>query len=309
MLSGQASGRLYRSPVLNAFLVERLSARVHSHAAGLAVSNETWSQRIAAGDRHLTIGTIMNTLNEDIGVVAGGGSRPVAATTASSTQLKTAGESSVLAVLPPATPIPGKVAISFLGRARDPDLIAASGRILAALTGNTHYATPQPTLAEVDAAQQAFVAAVRAIDGRPVTRVTRDKARAVLVQLLRTLALYVQQASTGDREILLGSGYPLQKGKGAQVGAKPATPGNLRLSQGNSGSLLARCIAVAQARSYQWRVATAQSPTAWTQALSSTKANTVLDGLVPGTQYLVQVRAVGAKGTSDWSASAVLFVN
>ena len=249
----------------------------------------------------------MNALNEN--VVATATTEPVATATATSTAAATGGASPTLSPPPTTTPIPGKVAISFLGRARDPDLIAASGRILAALTGNLHYATPRPTLAEVDAAQQAFAAAVHAIDGRPVTRVTRDKARVVLVQLLRTLALYVQEVSTGDREILLGSGYPLQKGKGPQLGTMPVTPGNLRLSQGNSGSLQARCIAVPQARSYQWRVANAQSPTAWNQALSSTKANTVLDGLTPGVQYVVQVRAVGAKGTSDWSASAVLFVN
>ena len=46
--------------------------------------------------------------------------------------------------------------------------------------------------------------------------------------------------------------------------------------KGNTGSLQVRCIAVPQARAYQWRVATAQSPTAWNQVLSSTKANTVL---------------------------------
>ena len=240
----------------------------------------------------------MNTLHEGIGAVADGGSRPVAAATASSTPAASTGGS-------PA--IPGKVAITFLGRARDTDLVAASGRILAALANNPHYASPRPTLAEVDTALQAFVATVQALDRRPVTRVARDKARGVLVQALRTLALYVQETSKDDREILLGSGYPLQKSR--QVGGKPATPRNLRLVQGNSGSLHARCLVVALARSYQWRVATAQSPTAWNLVLSSTKANTVLDGLVPGVQYLVQVRAVGAKGTSDWSDTAVLFVN
>ncbi|HTA65012.1 MAG TPA: fibronectin type III domain-containing protein [Xanthomonadaceae bacterium] len=248
----------------------------------------------------------MNALNQNVDVAAEATSHPAAAT-ASSAPAGTASESSTPPVLPAATPIPGKVAIGFLSRAPDANLIAASGHILAALADNPHYVTPRPTLAELDAAQQAFVAAVQAIDRRPVTRVARDKARSVLVQSLRTLALYVQEVSKGDREILLGSGFPLQKGR--QAIAKPATPRNLRLSQGNSGSLHARCIAVAQARSYQWRVATAQAPTAWSQAQPSTKANTVLDGLVPGTQYLVQVRAVGSKGTSDWSDSAVLFVN
>jgi len=250
----------------------------------------------------------MNTLNEGIGAVADGGSRPVAAATASSTPAESTGGSPTSSpALPTGTPIPGKVAISFLGRARDPDLIAACGRILTELANNPHYAAPRPPLADIEAALQAFVAAVQAIDGRPFTRVARDKARTVLVQLMRTLALYVQEVSKGDREVLLGSGFPLQSGR--QLSTKPATPRNLRLIQGNTGSLQVRCIAVAHARSYQWRVATAQSPTAWNLVLSSTKANTVLEDLVPGVQYLVQVRAIGAKGTSDWSDSAALFVN
>jgi hypothetical protein len=61
-------------------------------------------------------------------------------------------------------------------------------------------------LAAVNAAKRAFVATVQAFDRWPVTRVARDKARAVLVQLLYALALYV----------------PPQKGR--QLSTKPATP-------------------------------------------------------------------------------------
>ena len=42
-----------------------------------------------------------------------------------------------------------KVAISFLSDDTDAELIVDSGRILAAMTGNANYPTPNPTLAAV----------------------------------------------------------------------------------------------------------------------------------------------------------------
>jgi len=201
----------------------------------------------------------------------------------------------------------GKVAISFLGKTSDADLIAACGRIVTAMTGNTHYPTPKPTLAAVTAARDTFVAAVATLDRGKVSVAVRNAARVPLVQLLRDLSLFVQQASQGDRVVLLGSGYPLQKIR--QPIGVPAAPQNLRLKQGNSGQLVARCNVVAAAVSYQWRFASAQAPSAWTQPEPTGKATCTLEGLAPGTQYTVQVRAIGRKGASDWCTAASLFVN
>jgi hypothetical protein len=200
-----------------------------------------------------------------------------------------------------------KVAISFLSTSSDADLIAASNRIVTAMTGNTHYPTPMPALATVTAAINPYVAAVAALDRGTVSVAVRNKARAPLVQLLRELSLYVQQAAASDRVVLLGSGYPLQKTR--QPVGIPAAPQDLRLKQGKSGDVLARCKAVGTAVSYQWRFATAQAPTAWTQPDPTSKATSTLEGLVPGTQYNVQVRAIGRKGASDWCTAATLIVN
>jgi hypothetical protein len=60
--------------------------------------------------------------------------------------------------------------------------------------------------------------------------------------------------------------------------------------------------------SYQWRYATTAAPTAWTLLDPTMAANIPLNGLVPGTQYIVQVRAVGSQGPSDWSDAATLMV-
>ena len=123
---------------------------------------------------------------------------------------------------------------------------------------------------------------------------------------MRDLALYVQHTSQGNRVTLIGSGFPVQKGRSPPVGLLPA-PANVRLRRmAVSGQLLAICSSVGSARSYQWRFASALTPTVWTQPDPISKARFVLQGLVPGTSYIVQVRAFSTQGPSDWSNSATL---
>jgi hypothetical protein len=44
----------------------------------------------------------------------------------------------------------------------------------------------------------------------------------------------------------------------------------------------------------------------WTVEDTNSTVAYTLTGLTPGTQYLLQVRAYGKRGASDWSDSAVL---
>ena len=107
--------------------------------------------------------------------------------------------------------------------------------------------------------------------------------------------------------ILISSGYPLQKTR--QPTGIPAAPQNLRLKQGKTGELIARCDAVPNVLSYQWRFATSAVPLVFTQPDPTGKATSTIEGLTPGTQYVVQTRVIGRKGTSDWSEGVTLFVN
>jgi hypothetical protein len=193
-----------------------------------------------------------------------------------------------------------KVALTFISRSSDKDLVVATSRIVNGMTGNLSYPTPAPTLVAVAAARDALLAAINVANGSKLTIASRRQLRPALEGLLRQLAQYVQTASNGDPLVLTGSGFPLHRGR-QPVGVLPA-PTNLRLSRGLiSGQLRARCKVVAQAASYQWRVASAAAPTVWLPADPTVAANATLQGLTPGTQYIVQVRAIGSKGPSDWS--------
>ncbi|HTA65531.1 MAG TPA: fibronectin type III domain-containing protein [Xanthomonadaceae bacterium] len=220
-------------------------------------------------------------------------------------------ESSNPAGAPPATAVRSalaKPAITFVSQDSDQGLIVAGGRILAAMTANAAYPNPMPSLAVLSAARDGFIAAVNANDRGKLAIAARDKARAPFEAALRELSMYVAQHCKGDLVTLLSSGYPAQRQRGAIAQIAPPTPGNLRVRPGpSSGQLVGRCERTPGAALFQWRYATAAAPTAFTVTDTSSKARVTLEGLVPGTQYLVQVRACGNRGSSDWSDAVVMY--
>jgi len=226
------------------------------------------------------------------------------------TAAPTSPATTAVAVSPPPTVAPvgkAKVAIGYLSETSDANLIVAIQSILTGMTGNAAYPSPNPTLANITAARDSYIAAVNAAkDSRRQIAVRRQQ-RVAVVALLRTLALYVQAASGGDLPTLVSSGFIAQRRR-QPVGPLPP-PANLRLTRGsNSGQIIARCQKLKQARAYEWRYASVATPAAWVELDSTFAASIILSGLVPGTQYSVQVRALGTAGPSDWSDAAMLMV-
>jgi len=203
------------------------------------------------------------------------------------------------------------VAFGFIRKAKDGDLIAASGRIEACIA--VSFPSSEPSLAELTAARDAFVAAVQANDGGTKVIALRDQARRPLERILRELAAYVQHASRGDQIRVLASGFAIRRtsGHAPRVASELLqAPVGLRIRRGKaSGQVFVRCKAVRWARLYQWRYATAQAPASWIFAETSSSSASVIEGLVAGTQYKLQVRAYGRRGASDWSENVTLFAS
>jgi len=213
----------------------------------------------------------------------------------------------MLAPTPAVQPGRDKVSTSFMQKFKDGDLCATIALILTGMTGNAAYPQPVPTLATFAAKGDAFKAAVQANDGGTVAVARRDQARGDVVQMLRQLAAYVQHMGDGDRVVLLSSGFPLQRQRSAGVVQPIAAPTGLTIRRGKaSGQAIVRCKRVPTARVYEWRYAPAATPNAWTLSDTAAAASRVLDGLVPATLYVVQVRAHGRVGASDWSESVTL---
>ncbi|HTA66110.1 MAG TPA: hypothetical protein VK753_11445 [Xanthomonadaceae bacterium] len=200
-----------------------------------------------------------------------------------------------------------RVAIGFLQRDKDAELVVDSETILAAMTGNAAFPKPSPTLSEIVAARNAYVASVSAAKDSSLAVSVRRQQRANLVALLGKLAHYVQVTGAGDGPTLKSSGFPLQRTR-QPVGPLPA-PSNLRLVRGKvSGTLVARCDRQNRAGCYQWRCAPTATPTAWLPIATTLSASATFDGLVPAMQYTVQVCVIGTAGPSNWSDVAMVVV-
>jgi len=127
------------------------------------------------------------------------------------------------------------------------------------------------------------------------------------VVLLRPLAHYVEDTCAGDRASLISSGFPLQRVRGP-VGSL-AAPIQVRMVKGKTtGTAIARCRRIDRARAYQWRIAPAATPTAWSAVLTTFSAHAEFEGLATMSVYIVQVCAVGTAGPGDWSETAAALV-
>jgi hypothetical protein len=195
-----------------------------------------------------------------------------------------------------------KPSISFLTSDSDALLITDAGSIITALTGNASYATPAPTLAEVQTALDEFITSVAdAADGGVTLTASKNDKRAALVALLRQLASYVQVACKGDLTVLLSSAFPIQKPQRFPIGVLPA-PKNVTVTLGSrTGELNASAVPMPGAAIYNWRLATAAAPTVFVQSVQTTAASNTFDNLTPGVVYNIQANVVGSAGPSDWS--------
>ena len=119
-----------------------------------------------------------------------------------------------------------KPAIKFLLAASDAYVIVTVQAVMAAiLLNNAIFISPMPTLAVLQTALDAFIAALQAAAlGGPAQTAIKNARRAELCALMRLLANYIGAIADGDMSILLLSGFPHQKPTSAPTAAP--TPGH-----------------------------------------------------------------------------------
>jgi hypothetical protein len=200
-----------------------------------------------------------------------------------------------------------RIALGFQ-RYTDQEIVTLAGAVIQGMTGNAAFPNPPVELAAAQTALDEYSAALAAnLHGGATATATKNNKRDALTGILEKLGHYVQTHSNNDREVLLSSGFqPIAPRAGSSVPAKPVV---LAVKNGSTTQLLLRAKAVARARCYEVRAAAVISggePGPWqTIGLSTTPRSIPINGLIPGTHYAVQIRAVGAAGTSDWSDSVV----
>lgn len=202
-----------------------------------------------------------------------------------------------------------KPAIGFLTKDSEATFTEKVTTLLEWMNANPNYTTPLPTLTVVQTAFDAYkVATANAAQGGVENIAIRNARRAELVALLRQLANYVSATANGDLEVLISSGFPIQKTGRTPIGPLPA-PDAPRFSQGKvTGSAKAVTRPVKGALSYVWRLALASAPAVYVRTVQTSGARIAYTGLTAGEIYNVEANAFGAAGTSDWSDVGSLMV-
>lgn len=199
--------------------------------------------------------------------------------------------------------------ITGFSKKSDSELDLKSQQITTQMTGNAYFATPIPTLVEVNTAESEFATSlINSANGNTNDTATKNKKRKVLESLLHRLGLYVELTADGDEDKLFSSGYDLQKEK-ETVGILPK-PENLKVNNGvNPGSVKVSINSIAGADSYlcQFTEAPVTETSTWV-VLPSTKATINIDGLTSGKKYAFKIAGVGADPTLVFTDVITSFV-
>jgi hypothetical protein len=184
-------------------------------------------------------------------------------------------------------------------------LVTMAGAVVTGLTNNPAFPAPTVDLKTVQAAADSLNAALAAqAHGGTAATAEKNNRQEALIVLLRKLEHYVEDNCDNDLAVLLSSGF--QAAANTRNRSPLASPAILSVDFGNSTELVMKVSPIARAKCYEVRsavVGTGNVPGPWQAAgLFTSSRSMIIAGLVPGTTYVLQVRAIGGStGYSDWS--------
>jgi hypothetical protein len=193
-----------------------------------------------------------------------------------------------------------------------PEKIALARRIVAAMTGNTHFTTPQPSLATliaaIDALEQAESEAQAARQQAKLKTTTRNNKEDDLGLLMTQSVGYVTAIAGGDEVIIQSAGMDVRATPGTSTA--PGQPSALGATAGDhDGTMDLSWDPIVEAASYTIdKSPDPPTPASWTHLGVSTKSTFTATNLQTGTRVWFRVAAVNANGQSPWSDPATKIV-
>ena len=175
------------------------------------------------------------------------------------------------------------------------------------MTGNVYFPSPNPTLADVTAANQALAQD----DGKALNRgkgaaQQRNATRAKLMKLLRALLAYVQSIADQQTSRDAAIAVITSSGFGVKKYTKPSKA-EFSVTQGDvSGSVDLSVLALGTVASHYWQFSSNQKD--WTSVPETLQTTTTITGLTPLTTYYFRFKRLTRTGMSDWSPSTSLLV-
>jgi hypothetical protein len=186
------------------------------------------------------------------------------------------------------------------------NVLTFAQNVASALTGNTHFPSPNPSLATFQADIAALNTAETAVLSRTKGAVeARDAKLAIVRTDLDNLKAYVQGVAavalpTDADAIIESAGLTTRKVTLHDKAALAAKQGSV------TGTVNLVAKAAAKRASYSWQYSTDQKT--WTTVPQTLQAKAGVSGLTAGTQYFFRVQAVTDSGVGDWSQLVALIV-
>ena len=179
-----------------------------------------------------------------------------------------------------------------------PDLLILARAIVEAITGNSWFPAPVPSMqavrAAIDTLHDAEAAALSRTAG---LKQARNEARVVLVGLLNRLKAYVQEVADENpdaAEAIVEAAGMSVKGRGVPAkSALAVLPGTV------SGSVRLVAKAVAKEASYEWQVSR-DGGRSWASLPATLQAKTAVADLATGVTWSFRMRSVTRRGKGDW---------
>lgn len=177
-----------------------------------------------------------------------------------------------------------------LARMNPADKTAFAFHVVSQMTGNIHFPSPDPSLADVSGASAALHQAIdNAADGSAYFKAVRDKKEEQLDELLTGLGFYVERIAKGNEEVILSAGMHV-KAKGRRQKQK------FEVLNAGEGKFLLRTKAEKNA-SYIWFVSTNPADeNSWKQVDITLQSSLLLNSFESGKKYWFRSMTITHKG-------------
>jgi len=201
-----------------------------------------------------------------------------------------------------------KISTGF-SKLSDSNLLLKGTYIHTSLTGNVNFTTPTPTLPELQVGIDNFDDSINnSVEGNKADTALKNQYRDELIELLNNAGLYVQLNGKNNENILLSSGFDLQKTK-SSIGALPKAQ-NIKVMPGEGvGTVKVSFSSIVGADSYlyEYTAAPVTTDSVWVP-VTSTKTNLIIENLTSGKQYAFKVAGVGSDPSQVFSDILFSFI-
>ena len=174
--------------------------------------------------------------------------------------------------------------------------ITTTKGIVKSITGNAHFAKPDPTIAEINTSLIKFEDAHSAakLDGGTKNMESRDKSEKELTELITRLVAYVQHESKGNAENIRSAGMDIKSDPVPTTSIEIPTAVEAYIGNPTEVDLVWKPIK--KAISYEIQITlTPTDEGSWMHKGVSTKAKYTIAGLESGKKYWFRVSALGTR--------------